>query len=152
MSYSNTEFLASQYADTTVTKCVALSENTCYAVKMLSLNGVLMSPTPPDGSISIETEFVDSGDNPSATGCYRINNCFIATEDGSAIVVLPLAYEPLLETRMVALVSSLADGDATLAYQYISMLSSHTKNKLAEHNQHREYKARRQRTITPWQL
>lgn len=152
MSYSYTEFLASQYADTTITEHVALVENTCYAVKMLGLDGVTMVADPPDDTITIATSFSAGADRPSLTEAFRVVNCFIALEDGVATVVLPDTYDSLLEGRLESLIDALADGDSTAAYQYISMLSSQTKNKLAEHNQHREYKSRRQKTVTPWQL
>lgn len=142
--YSYSEFLAAVYADTTKTRIVMLYEDNAYAVKILGLYGVTMCNDRVPKVDYVRTEFNDASGVPSNIECSRVGNTFIAKETGVAKVVVPQTYDPTLVDRVASMMKALKDGDANTTYKYIQLISSHTKNKLAEHNQHREYKSSRQ--------
>lgn len=151
--YDLTEYLSAVYADSTETRLVRLDEGVLYAHPLLSIHGVTAVKEFPLELYGIETQFRKAESGALGGRYSRIFNSLVAIEDSVASVVIPLAYDKTLVDRIKGLVSSLRDYDSNRAFQYISLLSNHTHNKLSEYNvAFIERKSRRSGAIKPCPL
>ena len=137
------------YANTTETKYVSVVADELYCVKTLSCYGYTNSPDYPESVNKIMDTFEDASAPSTNPLCYRVANSLIAKEDGVITVVLPKTYSADITQKLERMLDALERGDATTAFQYISMLSHATKNKVAEYNIEREHKTRRSGAIKP---
>ena len=151
-NYSYTEYLPSVYADSTNTIIVKFDKATLYSLKVLSVHGVTMIKNTPEHVYEIKREFDETEEEMLGGECSRMVNSLISHSDAVVKVVLPKTYDQTIVDRIDGLISALRDSDPTRAFQYVSLLSTHTKNKLAEYNQEREYKSKRIGKIKPCQF
>ena len=152
-AYNVQDVLSPSYADKTVTRAVKMDADTLYKKRILSIHGAVMVDDILSAPSYVVADFIDRESVAiEECQCIRLGGAIASLGGGGVSVVVALSYDELLIDRIEKLVSSLASSDANSAFQYLSLISSMTKNVIAENNTNRDRKSKREGQLKACQL